>query len=118
MFDKSFKNSEQYFTVLQLLRIFHESIRDTSRILKALWEWFEIEHVRRYRERRPANWRTRSKKISQERERIWQEQIWGQHIVQERKFLERIEKKESEIRGFRDAVCPCGQRLFIFHHAY
>lgn len=39
MFDELFKNSEQYFIVLQLLRIFDETVRKASQSIKDLWGW-------------------------------------------------------------------------------
>lgn len=115
MFDQSFKASEQYFTVLQLLRIFDEAIRKPSQILKDLWSWLRnmpmfphydwpvdmdpgdedylYEHECREFERIRAQY-----------EKIWNDKIWDKHTKQEQKFLERIERKQNEIIGLRDGV--------------
>lgn len=45
-------------------------------------------------------------KLRDKYENMWNEKVWDKHIMQEQKFLERIEGKQNEIMGLRDGVGP------------
>ncbi|OTA70139.1 hypothetical protein K449DRAFT_320876 [Hypoxylon sp. EC38] len=91
MFDSTFERSRLYFTVLQTLRIISEWIQQSEQELQQLKKDFNISND------------TPSNTFIKEVDEAWRELI-SMHISTSKYLLDRIEKKEVEIKGFRDGL--------------
>lgn len=122
MFDDSFKNSEHYFAVLQLLRIFETNVRRPSQCLKDLEPWMDprLEHflgdTKYFDHLRYTCWdptdngsreETRTQKIGTWRKQVWNERIVSKQVETERQLVQRIERKQDDVRSLRDGVSYC-----------
>ncbi|KAJ2990807.1 hypothetical protein NUW58_g2771 [Xylaria curta] len=105
MFDDSFQLSEQYFTVLQLLRIFQNWIAETDRGIQSLGEEL-IQQCELW-----LSWRQKHAKMD-ELEWSLDTEILRKNIkkvnnyfdLRVRPLRERIEKKKEEVTSLQDAL--------------
>ncbi|KAK4214218.1 hypothetical protein QBC37DRAFT_284332 [Rhypophila decipiens] len=89
MFDKSFQKSRVYFQVLQVLRIFSESIRETGTELKSLSNMLGKRAREDYNNVDiHNNWNL----------------VLGFQVQEELKLLQRIAEKTEEIKSLRDGL--------------
>lgn len=113
MFDDSFQLSEQYFTVLQLLRIFQDWIEEVEKgigdLRKELIGQYESWRVwrRRYAPEDEEEWPLDMEKLEADFERV---QDFFELRVSPLK--ERIRRKKEEVESLRDGVC---QFLLYFY---
>ncbi|KAI0109494.1 hypothetical protein GGR51DRAFT_558187 [Nemania sp. FL0031] len=105
MFDDSFQLSEQYFTVLQLLRIFQNWIGETERGIQSLgdelvqqcelWQLWRQEHA----EMDEIEWRLDTEAL---RNNI--RKVTNFFELRVAPLRERIEKKNEEVKSLQDAL--------------
>ncbi|OTB16432.1 hypothetical protein K445DRAFT_58648 [Daldinia sp. EC12] len=89
MFDSTFERSRLYFTVLQALRIFSEWIEESARELQQLKQDFD------------AN--IQFNMARREIDELW-DKVIAIHGASSKSLIDRIEKKEEEIKSFRDGL--------------
>lgn len=106
MFDSSFARSRLYFTVLQALRIFSEWIQESERALQQLRGDFDkaVHSVTKQRNG-GDEWSSGEGPLPFKREidEMWND-LLAYHGSSSRCLLGRIEKKNEEIKSFRDGV--------------
>ncbi|KAI1204290.1 uncharacterized protein F4807DRAFT_472322 [Annulohypoxylon truncatum] len=106
MFDSSFERSKLYFTVLQTLRIFTEWIQESERELQQLKRDFDI-NVQSNTARRSSiassHGTAPPAMFVKEIDEAWEE-LMTLHNSSSKSLLDRIEKKEVEIKSFRDGL--------------
>lgn len=105
MFDRSFERSNTYFTVLQLLRIFNEAIQETADPMKEFVnQWQNKQTFTRSQHGDDWNYR-----FSEETQTIlmknW-EIVLSQHQKASKVLIDRIDKKNEELKSLRDGVWP------------
>lgn len=106
MFDSSFARSRLYFTVLQALRIFSEWIQESERALQQLRDDFDKAVHSATKHRNSRNEWTYDEDPPPFRKEIgamWDD-ILACHSSASKCLLGRIEKKNEEIKSFRDGV--------------
>ncbi|KAI5860266.1 hypothetical protein GGS23DRAFT_581856 [Durotheca rogersii] len=108
MFDgTSFARSRLYFAVLQTLRIFAEWIQESERELRRLRRDFDAafrsETARRDSVGSAAGTRPPTRPFSQDVDGAWDE-ILEFHSAAANALADRIEKKNEEIKSFRDGL--------------
>lgn len=97
MFDKSFRLSEQYFSVLQMLRIFHDWTEQTKEYNAIIMPRF-----RRYLE----SFNGDGKDLKMGELMKFAEMVESQVDSLAKGLVSRIEKKQVEIESLRDGVSP------------
>ncbi|KAI1452189.1 hypothetical protein F4805DRAFT_471046 [Annulohypoxylon moriforme] len=106
MFDSTFERSKLYFTVLQILRVFSEWIQESERELQQLRRDFDV-NIQSTTARRgsiASNHGTAPPAMfMKEIDEAWEELI-ALHNSSSKSLLDRIEKKEMEIKSFRDGL--------------
>lgn len=105
MFDLSFDRSGTYFTVLQALRVFTDTITEAHNsieIMKQRWSW-------RFPGRSSTN-TTHFDKMTQEILNQNWEKLIAEHWRLERGLLDYIDKKSNEVKSLRDGV-SVGERV-------
>ncbi|KAI2625073.1 hypothetical protein GGR54DRAFT_629498 [Hypoxylon sp. NC1633] len=106
MFDSTFERSQLYFKALQTLRIFSEWIQESQRELQQLKRDFDM-NVQVGATRRGSvssnHSATASNDFSKEIDEEW-EKLLAVHNSSSSKLLDRIGKKEDEIKSFRDGL--------------
>ncbi|KAI0885841.1 uncharacterized protein GGS22DRAFT_179533 [Annulohypoxylon maeteangense] len=106
MFDSSFERSKLYFTVLQTLRVFSEWIQESERELQQLKQNFDV-NIQSNAARRgsvASNHGTASPVMfMKEIDEAWEE-LLATHDSSSKYLLDRIGKKEVEIKSFRDGL--------------
>ncbi|CAJ2503755.1 Uu.00g111490.m01.CDS01 [Anthostomella pinea] len=105
MFDDSFQQSEQYFTVLQLLRIFHDYIKEVEE---------GIEDLREELLSQCRSWKAWRQRYTAEDEKAWPldmqnleadlESIKGFFDLRVVPLKERLERKKIEVESLRDGL--------------
>ncbi|KAI1104486.1 hypothetical protein F4804DRAFT_187801 [Jackrogersella minutella] len=106
MFDSTFERSRLYFTVLQTLRIFSEWIQESERELQQLKRDFDVNiqsNLARHGSISSNRDDLPSSTFIKEIDLAWDELI-DMHHSSSRSLLDRIEKKEAEIKSFRDGL--------------
>lgn len=107
MFDSSFERSRLYFTVLQTLRIIsewvHESERELQQLKRDFYANFQSSIARRGSIGSNGSDAPPTAFIN-EIDKAWEELI-AMHSSSSQSLLNRIEKKEEDIKSFRDGVC-------------
>ncbi|KAI8966640.1 hypothetical protein F5Y11DRAFT_343389 [Daldinia sp. FL1419] len=105
MFDSTFDRCLFYFTVLQTLGIFSEWIQESGRELQQLKQDFDTS-IQPSSARRGSVDSNSSCGSSDSLEKIDQEweKVIAYHSASSKSLLDRIEKKEGEIKCFRDGV--------------
>jgi len=101
MFDDSFKRSASYFTVLQMLRIFSDTIHESTTDLEAMKvEWLKGDFP-------GSPPRSESSDFGKEVKRIlssnWDTVTSHQKRIA-RELIDRIERKTEEAKSLRDGV--------------
>jgi hypothetical protein len=106
MFDDSFQLSEQYFTVLQLLRIFQGWIEEVEKGIDDL----KKELIGQY-----ESWRAWRRLYALKDEEEWPldmekleanfEKVKGFFELRVNPLKERIRRKKEEVESLRDGVC-------------
>jgi hypothetical protein len=90
MFDNSFRKSELYFGILQLLRIASEWIHEAMEDLKSLEEDFNISTAQNAPEAARSNWKTLVSYLGK----------IGKQLV------ERVQEITNGVKSLKDGVCP------------
>ncbi|KAI1418563.1 hypothetical protein F5Y13DRAFT_2710 [Hypoxylon sp. FL1857] len=106
MFDSTFERSRLYFTVLQTLRIMSEWIQESERELQQLRKDFGISvqpNAARRGSISPGLDDAPSNTFIKEIDEAWEE-LMSIHTSTSKCLLDRIEKKEAEIKSFRDGL--------------
>ncbi|OTA91232.1 hypothetical protein M434DRAFT_389172 [Hypoxylon sp. CO27-5] len=106
MFDSTFARSRLYFTVLQTLRIISEWIQQSEQELQQLKKDFDISvqpNTARRGSISPTQNDTSPNTFIKEVDEAWEELI-SMHSSTSKYLLDRIEKKEVEIKSFRDGL--------------
>ncbi|KAI1140303.1 hypothetical protein F5Y05DRAFT_313052 [Hypoxylon sp. FL0543] len=106
MFDSTFERSRLYFTVLQTLRIISEWIQQSERELQELKKDFGISaqhHMAPRGSLGPNPGGVSPNAFMKEIDEAWEELITI-HSSTSKHLLDRIEKKELEIKSFRDGL--------------
>ncbi|KAI1799094.1 hypothetical protein F4811DRAFT_128712 [Daldinia bambusicola] len=106
MFDSTFDRSRLYFTVLQTLRIFSEWIQESERELQQLKQDFDTNIQFSMARRGSIGSRDSSETPNSFMENI--DETWGKviaiHRASSKSLIDRMEKKEEEIKSFRDGL--------------
>ncbi|KAI2639119.1 hypothetical protein GGS26DRAFT_376989 [Hypomontagnella submonticulosa] len=106
MFDSSFERSRLYFTVLQTLRIIsewvHESERELQQLKRDFYANFQSSIARRGSIGSNGSDAPPTAFIN-EIDKAWEELI-AMHSSSSQSLLNRIEKKEEDIKSFRDGL--------------
>ncbi|KAI2473153.1 hypothetical protein F4781DRAFT_223807 [Annulohypoxylon bovei var. microspora] len=102
MFDSTFERSKLYFTVLQTLRVFSEWIQESERELQQLKQDFDV-NIQSNTARRGSISSNYGTVPPTEIDDAWEELI-AIHGSSSKSLLDRIEKKEAEIKSFRDGL--------------
>jgi hypothetical protein len=109
MFDKSFEISRNYFTVLQLLRIFAESIQESMNDLQEMQKEFAFKF--------PISNLSRDVQLTLAARRVlaenWKTVVALQGDIGKR-LLARIDKKTAEVESLRDGVRTASSPLYLF----
>jgi hypothetical protein len=99
MFDESFEISKDYFTVLQLLRIFAECIQQSMDDLRAMQSEFFSQY--------PTGNLSHCRHLSLAARRVlaqnWETVVDSQGEIGKR-LLVRIDRKTEEVKSLRDGV--------------
>lgn len=108
MFDSTFERSRLYFTVLQALRIFSEWIQESGRELQQLKQDFDANIQSSGTRRGSIGSSSGSESpnffmIMKEIDEAW-EKVISIHGASSKSLIDRIEKKEEEIKSFRDGL--------------
>lgn len=106
MFDSTFERSKLYFTVLQTLRIFTEWIQESEREVQQLKRDFDLNiqsHTSRHGSTASSCVSSPPDNFMNEIDEAWDELV-NMHGSSSKYLLDRIEKKEVEIKSFRDGV--------------
>ncbi|KAF3058551.1 hypothetical protein GL218_05448 [Daldinia childiae] len=106
MFDSTFERSRLYFTVLQALRIFSEWIQESGRELQQLKLDFDgnIQSSGTRRSSISSSHGGESpNSFMKEIDEAW-EKVISIHGTSSKSLIDRIEKKEEEIKSFRDGL--------------
>ena len=99
MFDDSFQRSASYFTILQILRIFSDAIRESVADTKSM----KRQWLRHYAARSSGDRRRFSKSAAKVLARNW-DVLESHHEFLAAQLLSRIEKKTEEVTSLRDGV--------------
>jgi hypothetical protein len=97
MFDIEFKRSKQYFTILQMLRIFHDWISFSIDSFKHSVDYLLLPEYHEYEHNLNAS--------SRQMVRSNWEALLAYHEEIAKPLLDRIEKKTEEVKSLRDGVC-------------
>lgn len=121
MFDSTFERSRLYFTVLQALRIFSEWIQESGRELQQLKQDFDANIQSSGTRRGSIGSSSGSESpnffmIMKEIDEAW-EKVISIHGASSKSLIDRIEKKEEEIKSFRDGVSTCLRSIYILEFA-
>ncbi|KAI1468036.1 uncharacterized protein F4812DRAFT_428609 [Daldinia caldariorum] len=103
MFDSTFDRSRLYFTVLQTLRIFSEWIQESGRELQQLQQDFDANFQFSIARRDSTGSRDTPISFIEKIDETW-EKVIAIHSASSKSLMDRIEKKEEEIKGFRDGL--------------
>ncbi|KAI1088797.1 hypothetical protein F5B19DRAFT_496041 [Rostrohypoxylon terebratum] len=106
MFDSTFERSKLYFTVLQTLRIFTEWIQESEREVQQLKRDFDVNiqsNASRHSSIASTHITAPRTIFMKEIDEAWDELI-NMHGSSSKYLLDRIEKKEAEIKSFRDGL--------------
>jgi hypothetical protein len=112
MFDRSFERSSTYFTVLQLLRIFNEAIQETADPMKEIVSQWHNEQTFT-KSVHGDDWNHRFSVDTQTILRKNWEIVLSHHQKALQVLVDRIDKKNEELKSLRDGVRP-----FLSHSRY
>lgn len=119
MFDSTFERSRLYFTVLQALRIFSEWVQESGRELQQLKQDFDANIQSSGTRRGSIGSSSGSESpnfFMKEIDEAW-EKVISIHGASSKSLIDRIEKKEEEIKSFRDGVSTCLRSIYILEFA-
>ncbi|KAK6951043.1 hypothetical protein Daesc_007572 [Daldinia eschscholtzii] len=107
MFDSTFERSRLYFTVLQALRIFSEWIGESGRELQQLKQDFDANIQFNMARRGSIGSSDGSSETTdsfmKDIDELW-DKVIAIHGASSKSLIDRIEKKEEEIKSFRDGL--------------
>jgi len=108
MFDSSFERSHTYFTVLQLLRIFTESIEETAPFFSFMVTHWTDTWARTKTVKPKSEWHYRFDEATYKIIMHNWEIVRSTHKLAMERLLERIGKKTEEVKSLRDGVSSRG----------